>query len=183
MIIIYGLLILLGFMIYSNINSHFQRDKDAFYRNLGETAVKGIPYLSQDRSKYNLSQTVGEFFRKEAQQQYPEFNQVSAQQQQMLMDQIRDQFQQQFGINADANVTLRTAIVEVVTQRMREALGQYERFFPLVFTVLLIALMRTFSFVFTWVLLLVSWVFYKLMRAVKFFKITKETVEIEKLYK
>jgi hypothetical protein len=180
-IITYALLILIGFMIYSNVHEDFNRDKDSFYRRVAETAAKGIPYLSNDRSQYNLNQNVMDFFRKQAEQQYPQFNQVSAEQQRILMEQIRNNFQQQFGVDADNNTSLKVVFTEVITQRLREALGRFERFFPLFFTILVIALMRTFSFVFTWLVLIVSWIIFKVLLVTKFFRLQKETVEVEKL--
>jgi hypothetical protein len=180
-IVTYALLALLGFMIYSNVRDDFQRDPDAFYERLSENAVKGLPYVSQDRSQYNLNQSLGEFFRKQAQQQYPEFNQVSASQQRELMNQIREEFGRQFGLNADENISLRVAMTQIVTQRMREVLGKYERFFPLVFTLLIIALLRTLIFIFNWAVLFLSWLVYKMLLAVKFVRIEKHTVEVEKL--
>ncbi|MBX4188088.1 MAG: hypothetical protein KW793_03060 [Candidatus Doudnabacteria bacterium] len=180
-IITYALLILVGFMIYSNVHGDFNKDRDQFYRKLGETAVKGIPYLSQDRSQYNLSQSMQEFFRKQAEQQFPQFNQVSAEQQRILLRQIQQNFQQQFGVDADENATLKVALTEVVTQRLRESLGRFERFFPLLFTILIIALLRTFAFVFNWIVLFVSWLLFKALLIVRFFRIEKETIEVEKL--
>ncbi|HYC80032.1 MAG TPA: hypothetical protein VEC17_03320 [Candidatus Binatia bacterium] len=180
-IITTALLIMVGFLVYTNVKSDFNRNPDEFYRSLGRTAVKGVPYLTQDRSRYNLNQTVDEFFRKQAQEEYPQFNQVSASQQRLLLEQIRQNFQQQFGVNANDNDTLMVAMTEVVTQRLREALGRFERFFPLFFTVLIVALMRTFAFVFNWAVLILSWVFYKILLALKFFRIEKQTVEVEKL--
>lgn len=181
LLVTYALLILLGFMLYSNINDDFKRDPEAFYRRLAQTAVKGIPYISQDRSKYNLNQSVEEYFRKQAQEEYPEFNQVSAEEQRQFMNQIRDNFSQQFGVQADENTSLLTAMTEIITQRMREALGKYERFFPLVFTLIIVALFKTFAFVFNWLVLIISWLLYKLLLLVKFFRLEKKTVEVEQL--
>ena len=180
-IIVYALLVLIGFLVYSNISQGFMRDPDAFYRRLGETAVQGIPYISSDHSRYNLSQTVGDFFRKQAEEQYPEFNQVSSSQQRELLNQISENFSRQFGVEASENTSLRVAMTQVVTERIRESLGRFERFFPLFFTVALIALLRTFSFVFNWVVLLISWIFFRILLAFKFFRIEKQSVEVEKL--
>jgi hypothetical protein len=180
-IITYAILILLGFMIYSNIHEDFKRDPNLFYQKMGETAVRGIPFLSQDRSKYNLSQTMDQFFRKQAEDQYPEFNEVSAIQQRIWLEQIELSFRQQFGVSADENTSLRVTLTQVVTQRLREAMGKFERFFPLIFTVLVVALMRTFAFVFNWLVLFVTWFLFKLLLALRFFRIAKETVEVEKL--
>lgn len=180
-VITYAFLVLVGFMVYSNINDDFKSNPDEFYRKLAETAVRGVPYLTEDRSKFNLSQSVGEFFRKQAQEEYPQFNQVSSEQQRLLLNQIRDNFQQQFGIEASENATLRVAMTQVITERLRESLGRYERFFPLFFTIALIALLRTFSFVFNWIVLLISWVLFKILLLVRFFRIEKQTVEVEKV--
>jgi hypothetical protein len=180
-VIVYALIIMVGFVVYSRINEDFKRNPDDFYRRLGETAVRGVPYLSEDRSQFNLNQTVGEFFRKQAQEEYPQFNQVSRDQQEMLLSQIRDSFRQQFGIDASENATLRVAMTQVITERLRESLGRYERFFPLFFTIALIALLRTFSFVFSWAVLLISWILFKVMLAARFFRLEKQTVEVEKV--
>jgi hypothetical protein len=180
-VITYAFLVLLGFMIYANVSEDFARDPNQFYKRLGETAVKGVPYLSQDSSRYNLSQTMEQFFRKQAEEQYPEFNEVSATQQRVWLEQMQVNFRQQFGVSANENATLRVALTEVVTERMRESLGKFEKFFPLIFTVLIVALMRTFAFVFNWLVLFVTWLFFKLLLLVRFFRIEKETVEVEKL--
>jgi hypothetical protein len=175
----YALLILIGFMIYSNVRSDFTKDPKQFYRRLSETAVKGIPFFSQD--KFNLSQTLENYLVKQAQEDYPEYNQATPEQKQQIRDQIKESFAKQFGIQADQNASLRVVMTEVVAQRLNESLGKYEKFFPLLFTILVIALLRTFSFVFNWVALLISWVLYKILLGFRFFKIEKTTVEVEKL--
>lgn len=180
-LVTYALLILIGFLVYSNVDQDFNRDPQGFYRKLGETAVRGIPLISQDNNRFNLSQTVGDFFRNQAQDQYPEFDQASPQQQQQIIDQVREDFSRQFGVEANQNTSLRLALTEVVVQRLQEALGPYERFFPLFFTVAVIILLRTVAFVFNWVTLFISWVIYRLLLAANFFRLHKETVEVEKL--
>jgi|GEM_PF-2575158 len=180
-IMTYGILVMVGFMLYSNIQLDFRRDPEAFYQRMAQTAVKGLPYVSRSGASFNLNQSMGEFFRRQAEGQYPEFNQVSAAQQRALTSSIRDEFSRQFGIDADENVSLRVAMVEVVTERLRETLGRYERFFPLVFTFLVIALLRTVTFVFNWAVLILSWLMFRFLLAVRFFRLEKQTVEVEKL--
>lgn len=177
----YALLILIGFLVYSNVDQDFNRDKEGFYRKLSQTSVRGLPYVSQDSERFNLSQTVGDFFRNEAQQQYPEFDSATPEQQEQIINQVRDDFSRQFGVEANQNTSLRAALTEVVAQRLQEALGPYERFFPLFFTVAVIALLRTIAFVFNWVTLFLSWVIYKILLAGRFFRLNKEVVEVEKL--
>jgi hypothetical protein len=180
-VIVYALLVLIGFMVYSNTSADFKRNPEAFYKRLSEAAVKGLPYVSDDRSQYNLNQTMEEFFRKRATQEFPNFNEVSVDQQRILLSMIENNFTTQFGVSADRNESLRVAMTEVVVERLRESLGRFERFFPLVFTLLVVALLKTFAFVFNWIVLFLSWVIYKLLLAFKFFRITKEMVQVEKL--
>ncbi len=177
----YALLVLSSFLVYSNVRADFQTNKTGFYQKLAETAVSGVPYLSQDKSKYNLSQTVNEYFRKQAQEQFPSFNQVSSDQQELLMDQIRSSFVSQFGVDADPNTSLRIALTQVISQRLQDSLGRFEKFFPLLFTVFVFGVMRTFSFVFNWVVLGLSWFLFRILLVSRFFKIGKQTVEVEKL--
>ena len=180
-VITYALLILVGFMIYTNVQSDFRSDTKAFYHKVAEVVVKGLPYVSQDGVRFNLSQTVGDYFQKQAKQQFPQFSEVSAVQQGMLLEQVREQFRQQFGIDASDQVTLRAIMTEVVSQRLSDSLGRYERFFPLFFTLLIVILLRTFSFIFNWVVLLISWILFLILLKLNFFRLHKETVEVEKL--
>ncbi len=72
-------------------------------------------------------------------------------------------------------------IAQSLTQELRNALSQYEKFFPLIFTLIVVALIRTFGFVFQWLTLLVTWLLFKVLLYSEFFKITKVPVEVDKL--
>lgn len=180
-LITYGILIMLGFLIYANVRDDFKRDPDAFYHQLAQSVVRSIPYLSGDSSKYNLNQSVDEYFRRQAESQYPEFNSVSKDQQEIYLEQVRNSFSQQFGVQANGNQSLLTAMTEIITQRMREVLGRYERFFPLLFTLIVVAVFRTFAIVFNWAVLLVSWILYRILLSLRFFRLVKTHVEVEHL--
>jgi hypothetical protein len=180
-IITYALLILVGFLLYSNVDQDFNRDKEAFYNRIAEVTVRGLPFLTQDANRFDLGQSVREFFASEAERQYPVFNQVNPQNQEYYIDLIQQQFSEQYGVNVNQNQSLRFALTEVVSQRLQDALGPYDRFLPLFFTVAIIVLLRSVAFVFNWATLFVSWLVYRLLLSAKFFRLSKETVEVEKL--
>lgn len=96
------------------------------------------------------------------------------------LNQTLDQFLTNQGVD-DENETLSAIIASSFTARIKKAAQPYERFFPLIFTLILLALLRSFAFLFRWVTIFITWVLFRILLSVKFFKIEKVAVEVSKL--
>lgn len=172
-ILTYAFLILLGFNIYYNTSQDFKRNPEQFYEKLGESAAKSFRYSEKVPSKeFDLNQSLDEFLIKHIpDEQLGNFD-LSA---------TRDEFLKRFGIKATGEETLADIFARTATDRVRESASKYEKFFPLIFTLIVIALLRGFAFVFYWLGIGVSWFLFRILLALKFFKISKVQIEVDKL--
>lgn len=180
MVITYAFLILIGFLIYYNTNQEFKQNPDAFYQKIGENAIQSFP-MFKEGSRFDFGQTLDEFLFKQAQEDNPRLQTASPTERQRAVDEARAQFEQQFGTGTEGNRSLKVIVTEIVSTRVREALGQYEKFFPLIFTLIIVTVLRFFAFLFNILTLLLSWAIFYLFKSVKFFKLKRVPVEVEKL--
>ncbi|HEV8601669.1 MAG TPA: hypothetical protein VGQ87_03705 [Patescibacteria group bacterium] len=181
-IMIYAFLLVLGFNIYNNTSHDFKENPERFYDKLGETAAKSVPFLSKGVLQIDTKQTLDEFLTKQAEKDNPNaFSQVPSSQKQQAVSETRNQFLKQFGINASGNEMFADVLSRVVTAKVKEVVKPYERFFPLIFTLAILGLLRTFAFLFDYLTLFVCWILFRILQGVKFFKITKVQIEVDKL--
>ncbi len=76
---------------------------------------------------------------------------------------------------------LREMIAQQAVEKIKSSATQYQRFFPLVFTLIIVGLLSTFSFLLRWVTIISSWLIFHLLVVLKFFKLEPEMVEVKKL--
>jgi hypothetical protein len=131
-ILIYALLLLIGFNLYYNSREDFRANPDAYYQKLGRTASKSVPYFTKD-----------------------------------LPPQTARAITDQAG--------------SVAVERIKQSAAAYERYFPLIFTVIAIALLGTFSFLLRWASLAAGFLIFKFLAMIGFFKLEPEMVEVKKL--
>jgi hypothetical protein len=177
----YAFLLLVGLNIYYNTDQDFKNNPDKFYNRLGETAASSIPFVSKNLTPgADLNKSLDQYLTEEAQDN-PEYQNLNENSQDQFLATYREQFLKQFGIDAAGNEQLATVLSRIINEKAKEVLGRFERFFPLIFTLIIIALLRTFSFVFNWVVIIATWLIYKILLGLKFFRIVKATVEVDKL--
>lgn len=167
--IIYGLLLMLGFNIYYNTSNEFKANPDAFYDELGRSAAKSVPIVSRGFDRVDFNQTLDQFLVDEERES------------QMNKEEIRAQFLRQFGVQASGSESLSEIVARAFTTRIKEAAKPYEKFFPLIFTLIILGLLRTFAFVFRWLTLFIIWLLFRILLWTKFFKIEMVPVEVKKL--
>lgn len=180
-VMIYGLLLLLGFNIYYNTAQSFHKNPDQLYNRLGQQAAKSVPYFSRLLPEgTNLNEPFGEYLSQQAQNN-PDYHQASPFQQEVITGQVRDSFAQTFKVTPDDNQTLSDIIAQVAVNKVRQATGPYERYLPIIFTVIIVGLLYTFAFIIRWIIILVSWVVFEVLVLTGFFKLEKVLVEVRKL--
>lgn len=160
--IIYGFLLLLAFNIYYNTSSDFKKNPDEFYDRLGRSTAAGV-------ERIDLNQTLDQFLTNQGIKDERD------------KQEIQREVLRQLGFGVEGNEPLSAVISRAFTSRIKSAAQPYEKIFSLIFTVVIIALLRTFAFLFRWLTILVTWLFFRLMLAAKFFKIEKVPVEVNKL--
>ena len=72
-------------------------------------------------------------------------------------------------------------MTQYAIDRVRQAASGFQPLFPLIFTLIILGLLRTFAFVFRWITLGLTWLIFKLLLRLKFFRLTKVPIEVEKL--
>jgi hypothetical protein len=181
-ILIYGILLLLAFNIYYNVSADFRTNPDKFYNTLGQQAARSVvPYAAHILpSGVNLNEPVADYFADQAKTD-PDFNQAGSFGQEILVSQAKRAFESQFQITVSDNQTLGDVMAQVAVNKIRQATGPFENYLPFVFTLLVLGLLYTFAFVIRWIVLLISWLLFRILLAFGFFHLEKVQVEVEKL--
>ena len=160
--IIYGFLLLLAFNIYYNTSADFKKNPDAFYDRLGNSTAAGV-------EKIDLNQTLDQFLTKQGVKDERE------------KQEIQREVLRQLGFSSQNNEPLSVIVSRAFTAKIKQAARPYEKLFPLIFTLVMIALLRTFAFLFRWLTVFLTWIWFRFLLRVKFFKIEKVPVEVNKL--
>ncbi len=177
----YGFMAVIGFNVYHYSSEDFQKDPKKYYSKVSETAVKGIPFISENFSGVNLNQSLDSYLFEKAKSQLPEDSQNSELLQQSAFQEYRAQFIKQFGLNSTENETVASAITKIIDQQSEDFLSKYSRFLPLIFALAIFGLLRTFAFIFNWTTIFFSWLLFSIMLKLRFFRIGKATVEVDRL--
>jgi hypothetical protein len=180
-LIVYGLLILLGLNIYVRINQDFQTNPDRFYAQLGHYAARGLEYVPEGLGNYNPNQNFDDFVISQAEHQDPAISSAPAPACNQALNEFKKQLEDRYHIQVSGNPLLGDVVAGVVAEKVKSTSQKYERFFPAIFALIVVALLRTTSFVFIWLTMLVSWAIYRVLLLFKFFRIEKVPVEVNKL--
>lgn len=182
-LITYGFLLLLGLNIYYNTSQDFKQNPSVFYERLSDSVARGIPFFSetiggktdpnQSLDQYLLTQTMDS--------QGRPLEDLRGPQRTFLLDEARNQFSRQFGIDTSGSEKMSEVVSKIVTDRTRPVLERYGKYFPIIFTLIILALLRTFAFVFNWLTLLFAWLMYRLLLSLRFFRLEKVAIEVQKL--
>jgi len=180
-IMVYGLLLVVGFNVYLKTAGELQKNPQNFYDRIGYYAASGLKYVPSGLGDYSADQSFDDFVAKQASRQIPEFNSASSPQKQELADQVKQQLQDRFHIQVTGNPLLGNVVAGVVAEKVRQGSQSYQKFFPAIFAIIIAALLRTVAFVFVWLVLALSWLVFRLLLMIKFFRIEKVPVEVDKL--
>lgn len=180
-VMVYALLLLITANIYYNTSTDFKNNPDAFYDRLGSAAVKRVPLLTREFIGVNLDQSLDQFIIHRVEEESPEFNSLSQQQKEILVNEAKEEFFQQFDLRVAGDRKLAEIMVEVAVDRIKQTAKDYEPFFPLIFTLIVLAFLRLFGFIFKWLTMAVAWFTFRILLRTGFFKLNKVPVEVEKL--
>jgi len=176
----YGFLSVIAFNVYYFVNQDFKNNPDKFYDRIGIVASRSIPFISQNFKVINLNQSLDQYLEERAEASFPdELKQAPPSVKNLYVSQYNEQFRQQFGIEED--VTLATAMTTIINQKGRQLLEPYQKFLPLLFALIVFGLLRTFAFIFNWLAIFVSWMLFRILYMLNFFKLSKTVVEVDKL--
>jgi hypothetical protein len=174
-----GLLLLVAANIYYNTAQEFREEPAKFSRPVAEAAARSIPFFAEDLGGADLDRSLDEYLLQRAEQELEE--DVPRDQRFEFLEQYREQFISQFGISAQGQETMHTIISRIVEEQVSDFFVRYQTVFPVIFTLVILALLRMFAFVFNWLVLLLGWIMFRLLLALNFLKITKASVEVDRL--
>lgn len=180
-IMVYALLLVIGFNVYVKAQESLQKNPQQLYNRIGNYAVQGLQYVPSNLGDFNPDQRFDEFVLKQAERQDPGFAQAPVAQKEILADQVKSALEQKFNLKISGNPLLSDVVAGWVSEKVHSAASSYQNSFPLIFAVIVAVLLRGLAFVFVWLTIFVSWLVFKLLLAVKFFKIEKVQVEVDKL--
>ncbi len=181
-VIIYAFFLMLGLNIYANTSNQFKEDPDRFYDKLGQSVVKSARIISgKDRSGIDFNQSLDEYLQTEAEQETPGYANLPEDRQKEITRRARQQFFDQFSIDVAGEKPLAEIMADIAVDQIKQSSQRFKPFFPLIFTIIVLALMRAFMFVFRWTAVLATWLVFRLLLVLKFFKIAKVQVEVGKL--
>jgi hypothetical protein len=185
-IITYALLIIIGFGLYYDSASDFKKNPQKYYDNIVEAVGKSVPLVSGGLGgKYNLNQTLDDYLlstsKTYTEDSLGETVRLNDEERINYISEYRTQFLKQFGIDAQGNETLAQVILKIVDEKADDLFGKYGKYFPAIYAVVIVMLLRAVSFVFNLLAIFFSWVVYKLFLAFGFLRIGKRTVEVDQL--
>jgi hypothetical protein len=181
-VMVYAILLLLGMNIYYNTSADFKANPDSFYESLGKSAANSAKYISgEDRSGIDFNQSLDQYLEAEAKQEYSNYDSLPQSQKDRVISEAKDEFFRQFNVEISSDRSLSEIMAQAAVDRIRQSARGFEQLFPLIFTLIIVALMRTFSFVFRWLTLAATWVFFRILLSLKFFRLTRVPVEVQKL--
>jgi hypothetical protein len=180
-IMVYALLLVIGFNVFIKTNTEFQNNPKNFYNQIGHYAAAGLVYVPNGLGDFRPDQTFDDFVANQAQRQDPSFASVPEAAKFQVMAGVREQLISQFNIQVSGNPLLGDVVAGVVAEKVQQAAVSYQNFFPAIFAVIVAALLRTLAFVFIWLTMGLSWLIFQLLLLVRFFRIEKVQVEVNKL--
>lgn len=134
-LLVYGLLLLVGFNSYYNLQTSFNSNPEAYYAKFTQATSKTTPLVARN------------------------FTELSADQQKELADNLSQQ----------------------AVDKIKQSLVGHEKYVPFVFALIITSLLWGFAFVFRWIAVVLTWAIFQLLLAIKFFRIVKVPVEVQKL--
>jgi hypothetical protein len=181
-IMVYALLVILGFNIYFKIHNEFSQNPQQVYSQVGHYAARGLEYVPSGLGDFDPDQRFDEFVVKQAERQEPAFEQAPQSVQEQAIEEVKKGLMDRFHIQVSGNPLLGEIVAGWAAEKVQNVAQRYQRFFPAIFALIAVALLRTLSFIFIWATELIAWGLYKLLVAVRFFKIERVQVEVDKLH-
>jgi len=177
-----ALILLMGFNIYHNTSEDFKNNPGAFYQHLSQSLSAGVPKLSSSLpEKFDPNQTLDEYLTRQFESQDPGFSRAGSFEKSALIQQAGQEFLRQFNLKGSGSDTLAQIVVYSFMEKIQSNADGINRFFPLIFTLTVLALLRTFAFLFNWLTMIFGALLFHPLKYLKFFKISKVQVEVDKL--
>ncbi len=181
-VIIYAFLLLLGLNIYYNTSADFKANPEGFYEALGRSAARSTRYLgASGATGIDLNQTLDQYLETETRKQTPNYDTLPESFRQQYLENAKQEFFRQFNIQIPSSQPLSEVVAEFAVDRVRASAEKFSNLFPIIFTLIVFGLLRTFSFVIRLLSLLMTWIFYTILLKLRFFRLSKVAVEVEKL--
>ncbi len=180
-IMVYALLVILGFNIYFKIQNEFSQNPQQVYNQVGHYAARGLEYVPSGLGDFDPDQRFDEFVVKQAERQEPALEQAPKSVREQTIEEVKQALMDRFHIQVSGNPLLGEIVAGWASEKVQNVAQRYQRFFPAIFALISVALLRTLSFLFIWGTELIAWGLYKLLVALKFFKIERVQVEVDKL--
>ena len=178
---VYGLLIVLGFNIYTQLQGNFLKNPDAVYNQMGHYAALGLNYVPNGFGDFNPNQTFDDFVYKQAEAQQPDIAKIPKSSRDQQIEEFKKQIEEKFHLQISGNPLLSQVVAGAVASKIKDSAGSYSQFFPAIFAILIIIALRYTAFLFVWLTSILCWVMFWILLRLKFFRIEKVEVPVDKL--
>jgi len=178
---VYGLLIIVGANVYTKTKVEFENNPQVFFNQIGFYAARGLEHVPSGFGNFNPNQSFDEFVIEQAKRENPEIVNAPPSIQKQGLEEVKRQLEERFSINVNGNPLLGQVVAGAVSAKIQDASEKYQQFFPLIFALIAVALLRTLAFVFVWLTYAISWLVFKILMLFGFFRIGKVQVEVSKL--
>jgi len=180
-VMVYGLLLIVGVNVYAKTKVEFENNPQAFYNQIGLYAARGLEQVPSGLGNFDPDQSFDEFVVEQAKRENPEIVKAPPSIQEQGIAEVKRQLEERFNINVEGNPLLGQVVAGAVSGKIEEGSEKYHKFFPLIFALIAVALLRTLAFVFVWVTYALGSIIFRLLKLFGFFRITKVQVEVNKL--
>src|SRR3989344_864355 len=180
-VMVYALLFIIAFNIYLKAREEFESNPKRFYNQIGYYAARGLEYVPSGLGDYDPDQRFDDFVVKQAERQETEITTAPEPVKNQALEEVKKQLMERFKIEVSGNPLLGEVVAGAVSSKVEQASTSYQKFFPAIFAIIAAGLLKSLSFVFVWLTTFVSWLIFRFLLMIKFFKIGKVQVEVNKL--
>ena len=143
--------------------------------------IQGATGLPPIRPEQTVNEVVTELIRAQLQSQGIPFEKIPRQELSRLIASQRDEFAKSYGIQLGGGEKIGTVFTNAVTSKIRDLIGEYNRYLPLVAAVAFFFALRTLAVIFRVAAVLLDMLLLKFLVLVKMVKKVQEQIEVERL--
>jgi len=144
-------------------------------------AIQGATGLPPIRPEQTVNEVMTELIRAQLQSQGIPFEKIPRQELSRLIASQRDEFAKSYGIQLGGGEKIGTVFTNAVTSKIRDLIGEYNRYLPLVAAVAFFFALRTLAVIFRVAAVLLDMLLLKFLVLVKMVKKVQEQIEVERL--
>lgn len=142
------------------------------------SSLTGLPAIKPEK---RVDELLYDLLREQLKAQGVSEEKIPKKELEILLAGQRDQIAKQFGIRLNGQEKAVDAFYEIVTEKVKELLGPYQQYLPLVSALAFLLAFKTLTIPLYYVTIFLSFILIKLMLLIKILKSEKQQIEVERM--